>query len=131
LFGYDKFETLAVIGRIGQIALQGRKYGVGLLIVSQRTALVSKTILSQCNTCITFSLVDQTSLGYLSNVFSEQHVKTIPNLQFLEALAFGKAVRSERPVLMQIEYDENKKKASEELKVLLNATDEEKGAVPF
>jgi len=40
-------ETKIIVERIGQIALQGRKYGVGLLIVSQRTALVSKTILSQ------------------------------------------------------------------------------------
>ena len=41
--GFD-FDTQWVVSRIGQIALQGRKYGVGLLVVSQRTALVSKTI---------------------------------------------------------------------------------------
>ncbi len=59
--GFDN-DTQWIVGRISQIALQGRKYGVGLLIVSQRTALVSKSILSQCNTCITFSLFDKTSL---------------------------------------------------------------------
>jgi uncharacterized protein len=68
IFGFDKGETLAVIGRMAQIALQGRKFGVGLLIVSQRTALVSKTVLSQCGTCITFSLVDKTSLEYLARL---------------------------------------------------------------
>jgi len=40
--GFDA-DTQFVVSRIGQIALQGRKYRVGLLLVSQRTALVSKT----------------------------------------------------------------------------------------
>jgi hypothetical protein len=97
---YSKHETKIIVDRIGQIALQGRKYGVGLLIISQRTALVSKTILSQCNTYFTYSLIDQTSLGYLANVYSNSHVKIIPNLKFLELLAFGKALPSERPLLL-------------------------------
>ncbi len=116
--GFD-YDTQWVVGRISQIALQGRKYGVGLLIMSQRTALVSKSILSQCNTVITFSLVDKTSLDYLSNVYSAEHVKAIPNLRFLEALAFGKAVRSERPILVSIPFDEEKKKASKALDVTI------------
>src|SRR3990167_3136906 len=110
--GFD-YDTQWVVGRISQIALQGRKYGVGLLVISQRTALVSKSILSQCNTYITFSLMDKTSLDYLSNVFSTEHVKRIPNLRFLEAMVYGKAIRSERPVLIHFEYDKTKKDASE------------------
>src|SRR5690606_28324025 len=62
MFDRDRANTKAIVGRMAQIALQGRKYGVGLLLISQRTALVSKTLLSQCNTCISFSLMDQTSL---------------------------------------------------------------------
>ncbi len=114
--GFDN-DTQWVVGRIGQIALQGRKYGVGLLIVSQRTALVSKTILSQCNTYFTHSLIDQTSLTYLANVYSVDHVKVIPNLRFLEFIAYGKAVRSERPLLVRRTYDEAKLQASQELNV--------------
>jgi len=60
--GFD-YDTQWVVGRIGQIALQGRKYGVGLLVVSQRTALVSKTIPSQCNTFFTYSLELSLNLG--------------------------------------------------------------------
>ena len=115
LFGYDRSDTTAVVGRISQIALQGRKYGVGLLLVSQRTALVSKTLLSQCNTVISFSLVDKTSLEYLSSVYSQEHVRAIPNLKPLHALVFGKGIKSERPVIVQIPFDEGKKRASEEL----------------
>ncbi len=98
-------DTKWVVERIGQIALQGRKYGVGLLIVSQRTALVSKTILSQCNTFFTHGLVDRTSLDFLANVYSQDHVKAIPNLKFLECIAFGKGVRSERPIIIKREFD--------------------------
>jgi hypothetical protein len=113
--GFD-YDTQWVVGRIGQIALQGRKYGVGLMVVSQRTALVSKTILSQCNTFFTYSLIDQTSLNFLQSVYSEQHTKSIPNLGFLEFIAFGKAVRSERPILLNREFDPAKKAASDKLR---------------
>ena len=45
---------------MGQIALQGRKYGIGMLVIAQRTANVSKTILTQCNTVICFQAFDET-----------------------------------------------------------------------
>lgn len=112
--GFDA-DTIWVVGRVAQIALQGRKYGVGLLVISQRTALVSKSILSQCNTHITFSLVDKTSLDYLANVYSPEHVRAIPNLRFLQAMAYGKAIRSQRPVLFEIEYEQAKRDASAQL----------------
>jgi len=114
--GFDA-DTQWVVGRIGQIALQGRKYGVGLLIVSQRTALVNKTILSQCNTYFTHTLVDKTSLEYLNGVYSSEHVQAIPNLGYLEFLAYGKAVKSERPILVKRKYDPEIEKACKELDV--------------
>ena len=113
--GFD-YDTQWVVGRIGQIALQGRKYGVGLMVVSQRTALVSKTILSQCNTFLTHSLIDQTSLNFLQSVYSEQHTRSIPNLGFLEFLAFGKTIRTERPILLKRPFDQSKKDASDKLR---------------
>src|SRR5699024_1411729 len=91
---------------------QGRKYGVGLLLVSQRTALVSKTLLSQCNTCICFAMYDKTGLDYLESVFASEHARAIPNLRFLEGVAFGKAVRSDRPIIFKIPFDQAKKDAS-------------------
>jgi len=121
--GFD-YDTQWVVGRIGQIALQGRKYGVGLMVVSQRTALVSKTILSQCNTFLTHSLIDQTSLNFLQSVYSEQHTRTIPNLRFLEFLAFGKAIRAQRPILLKREFDPKKKEASDKLQQPLSTDNE-------
>jgi hypothetical protein len=113
--GFD-YETQWVVGRIGQIALQGRKYGVGLLVVTQRTALVSKTILSQCNTFLTHSLIDQTSLNFLESVYSSQHTRLIPNLGRFEFLAFGKALRADRPVLLKRPFDPTKMADSEALR---------------
>ena len=87
--GFDA-DTQFVVGRIGQIALQGRKYGVGLMVVSQRTALVSKTILSQCNPFFTHTLIDQTSLTFLQSVYSAEHTRLIPNLGRFECLSYGR-----------------------------------------
>ena len=109
--GFD-YDTQNVVNKIGQIALQGRKYGVGLFIVSQRTALVSKTILSQCNSFLTHALVDQTSLQFLLNIYENEYVRSIPNLKFLQFIAYGKGVRSERPLLLCRPHDPAKVEAS-------------------
>jgi len=120
-FGRD---TQAVVNKIGQIALQGRKYGVGLFVVSQRTALVSKTILSQCNTFLTHSLVDQTSLQFLLNIYDSSYVGSIPNLRFLHFLAFGKGIRSQKPLLLNRPLDENKAAASAALDEFIDINEE-------
>lgn len=109
------YESKWVVERIGQIALQGRKYGIGLLVVSQRTALVSKTILSQCNTFFAFSLVDQTSLNFLGSVLSSDHVAGISNLQPLEMICYGKAINSARPLLVARRFDDLKAAAAASL----------------
>jgi hypothetical protein len=121
--GFD-YDTQHVVNKIGQIALQGRKYGVGLFIVSQRTALVSKTILSQCNTFLTHALVDQTSLQFLLNIYDSAYVRGIPNLRFLHFLAFGKGILSERPLLLSRPLDPAKAEASAALDEFYNITDD-------
>ena len=41
--GISDYSTQAtIIGRISQIALQGRKYNVGLMVLAQRTAMLAK-----------------------------------------------------------------------------------------
>ena len=103
--GLGDHDSRGLVSKISQIALQGRKYGVGLLVIAQRTATVSKSVLTQCNTVISFSSFDETSLGFLGNVYGEPFKTTIPALPHLHAVVFGKGVRSERPVVVQIPYD--------------------------
>lgn len=106
--GLSDFDSKGIVAKIAQIALQGRKYHVGLLVVAQRTATVSKTVLTQCNTIISFSCFDDTSLGFLGNFFGKTHTAAIPNLQPLQAVVFGKGIKSQRPVIVQIPFDEKK-----------------------
>ena len=54
-------SSQSLLNSIAQIALQGRKFDVGLLVIAQRTANVSKTVLTQCNTIISFQEFDKTS----------------------------------------------------------------------
>ncbi len=60
-------------------------------------------------------VVRQDEPNYLGNVYSSGHVQSIPNLRFLEAIAYGKAIKSERPIIIKLDYVEEKKKASEAL----------------
>ena len=76
---------------------------------------MSKTLLSQCNTCICFAMYDKTGLDYLESVFASEHVRAIPNLRFLQGIAFGKGVNSDRPIIFNIPFDQAKKDASKAL----------------
>jgi len=110
--GLGDFSSRGLVAKIAQIALQGRKYGVGLLVIAQRTATVSKSVLTQCNTVISFTCFDDTSLGFLKNIFGEAHTELIPNLPPLSAVIFGKGVRSERPIIVQIPFSKEKSEFS-------------------
>lgn len=111
--GLGDFDSRGVVAKIAQIALQGRKYGVGLLIVAQRTATVSKSILTQCNTVISFSCIDDTSLGFLANVFGNAYTALIPNLPALHGIVFGKGLRSDRPLIFQVQYSDEKRRLAD------------------
>lgn len=106
--GLGDYDSRGLVAKIAQIALQGRKYHVGLLVVAQRTANVSKTVLTQCNTIVSFSCFDETSLGFLGNFFGKTHTSAIPNLRFLQAVVFGKGIKSQRPIIVQIPFNQKK-----------------------
>lgn len=84
-----------------QIVLQARKYGLGFLIVAQRTANVSKSALNQCNTIFALQQFDQTGADFLSNYMGRHHVLSLPNLSERHGIVVGKASASQRPVLVR------------------------------
>jgi hypothetical protein len=94
----------SLVNSIAQIALQGRKYNVGFLVIAQRTANVSKTVLTQCNSLIVFQEFDQTSKDFLSNHLSAEVANALPNLKFRNAIAVGKAFRSNVPLIFEVPY---------------------------
>jgi len=100
--GVNNWDSRAIVNKIGQIALQGRKFGVGLLVIAQRTAIVSKTVLTQCNTVICFQAFDDTSFKFLGNYVGKDIVETLPNLKQYHAIVAGKAIKSNLPMIIDL-----------------------------
>ena len=100
--GIDDNSSKASINSIAQIALQGRKYNIGFIVIAQRTANVSKTVLTQCNSIITFQELDSTTLDFLSNYMGKQFISVIPTLKSQQAIAVGKAFRSNTPMIFNV-----------------------------
>ncbi len=78
-----------------RIAKEGRKYGVGLMLVSQRPSEVDSTILAQCGTVIALRLTndsDQSQVTKCSSDSLKGLFSTLPILRTGEALIVGEAV---------------------------------------
>lgn len=99
----DFGSTKALVNKMSQIALQGRKYNVGLMVIAQRTANVSKTVLTQCNTIICFQAFDDTSFTFLGNYIGKDLVQALPNLKKYHAIVTGKAIKSNVPMIVNLE----------------------------
>lgn len=78
-----------------KIAKEGRKYGVSLVIISQRPSDVSTTILSQCNNIVALRLTnsdDQNTVRKLMPESMENLLEVLPIMDIGEALVVGDAV---------------------------------------
>ena len=92
--GQNPIERRA-IEAFEKIAKEGRKYGVALLIVSQRPSDVSTTVLSQCNNIIALRLTngeDQSTVKKLMPESLESLLEVLPIMDIGEALVVGDAV---------------------------------------
>ena len=77
-----------------RIAKEGRKYGVSLVVISQRPAEVNRTVLSQCNNFISLRLSnaeDQTVIKRLLPDNLAGLTEVLPILDIGEALVVGDA----------------------------------------
>ena len=78
-----------------RIAKEGRKYGVGLMLVSQRPSEVDTTILSQCGTMIALRLTNEADRSQIASISSDSLkglFSMLPILRTHEALIVGEAV---------------------------------------
>ena len=100
--GVDDKRSSSVVNSIAQIALQGRKYGVGFIVIAQRTANVSKTVLTQCNSVVAFQQFDKTSAEFLGNYMSTDYVASLTRLKPRHAIAVGKAFSSGTPMIFAV-----------------------------
>lgn len=78
-----------------RIAKEGRKYGAGLMLVSQRPSEVDSTILSQCGTVIALRLTNDSDRAQVTSCASDNLkglFSMLPVLRTGEALIVGEAV---------------------------------------
>jgi hypothetical protein len=88
--------------KFGMYMMQVRKYGIAIVLISQRTAVVAKSALSQCENLIAFKSVDQTGLEYLDSILGAGARDILPTLNQGEALVFGPAISSETAVAIKV-----------------------------
>jgi len=88
--------------KFGILMMQIRKFGISVILISQRTAVVAKSALSQCENIIAFRSVDQTGLDYLEAIAGSEFRSLLPQLKQGEAMVFGPAMSSEAPVAIKV-----------------------------
>lgn len=87
-----------------RIAKEGRKYGVGLAVVSQRPHEVSETVLAQCGTFICLRITNPDDQAYVRSLVPESEgdlIRVLAGLGRGEALVLGEAI----PLPTRLQFD--------------------------
>ncbi|MDP2603639.1 MAG: DUF87 domain-containing protein [Deltaproteobacteria bacterium] len=86
-----------------RIAREGRKFGLGLVVASQRPSELSKTVLSQCNSFVVHRLQNPEDLRYFREIVPGiygQLLEQLPALAPRSALVLGECVQA--PALVEM-----------------------------
>ena len=81
---------------VKRIVKEGRKYGMGAMIVSQRPSEIDATILSQCGTFFALRLANSSDRSHISSAMSDNLdglTGMLPILRTGEAIILGEAVK--------------------------------------
>ncbi|MDR4508294.1 MAG: DUF87 domain-containing protein [Candidatus Brocadiaceae bacterium] len=95
---------------IRRIAKEGRKYGLGLMLVSQRPSEVEETVLSQCNSWIVLRISNDTDREHVKSILPDSLAgltKVLSGLRQREAIFVGQAAML--PSRIMIRHLENDK----------------------
>lgn len=87
-----------------RIAREGRKYGISLLVCSQRPSELSKTVLSQCNSFIIHRLQNPEDQKYIKGLVSSANADILDQLPIIpqqHAIITGDCVRT--PIQVRID----------------------------
>lgn len=103
LYLNDEYKSMA--SKIVQrIIKEGRKYGIGAMIVSQRPSEINSTILSQCGTFFALRLNNSSDRGHIASAISdnlEGLTSMLPILRTGEAIILGESVKLPMRTLIQ------------------------------
>ena len=86
-----------------KISKEGRKYGVSLVIVSQRPAELNSTILSQCNNIVSLKVTndrDKSAVATMLNDSLVGLVETLPNLDVGECIVIGDSIKLPTKIIL-------------------------------
>ncbi len=100
-------DDLPSVETIRKVITEGRKFGTGIMIISQRPSRLDETIASQCNSQIIFRMVnqkDQKATRDRSETLDVDDSKQLPNLANGQGIISGQVVNFSLPV--QIKFDE-------------------------
>lgn len=81
---------------VRSIAKEGRKYGVGLLLITQRPSELDETVLSQLGTLIALRMTNSKDRGHVGSIMPDDLndlVNLLPSLRTGEGLIMGEAVK--------------------------------------
>jgi hypothetical protein len=90
---------------IKKIAAEGRKFGVGFAVISQRPSKLDPDVTSQCNTLITMRIKnpdDQRFIAKSTEQLSQADLDELPSLSTGEALISGRSIPA--PLLVRVGY---------------------------
>ncbi len=90
-----KGESGSAADAVMRIVKEGRKYGVGVMLISQRPSEIDATILSQCGTIIAMRLANDTDRGHITGAASDNLkglFDMLPVLRTGEAIIVGEGV---------------------------------------
>lgn len=79
---------------IRRLAKEGRKYGIGLMLVSQRPSEVEATVLSQCNSWIVLRITNDSDRSHVQGILPDSLAgltKMLSGLRRREAIFVGQA----------------------------------------
>lgn len=100
-----------------RIAKEGRKFGIGLLVVSQRPSELSDTLLSQCNTFLCMRLANSVDKNHILSLLPDSMssmVDILPILPRGHVLAVGQATKMPIRISVSKIFDESHKPDSDD-----------------
>ncbi|MGI9346120.1 MAG: ATP-binding protein [Gammaproteobacteria bacterium] len=98
------YQSSSAQTAIRRIAKEGRKYGLGLMLVSQRPSELDETALSQCTTWIVLRLNNEKDLAQVEALLPDTFAPLaalLPGLQMREALLVGTATKMPANIMIR------------------------------
>lgn len=101
-------EDAVSLGVIRRMITEGRKFGSGLMLISQRPSRLDETVISQCNSFLILRLVnprDQNFVRAIMENLSESDARMLPGFGPGQGLVSGQVVRFPLPVRVNMDTD--------------------------